>query len=104
MHPPLSKKPRRGRVAYKCARDTQNRPLCLDFTTRGLLDANTFVVILVKVGPESFKLSTLFPSCRITEIIGRGAVGTIIISYQPLFINKKLRPQRGSPWNRVGVG
>lgn len=62
------------------------------FRTRLLSDTNTFVVVLVRVSPEGFNLSPLFPRCRSAERVGRVAV-RIVISYKLLFVNKKLRPQ-----------
>ena len=54
------------------------------------------VTCLIRVATKCPELSTLFPRCGSSEIVGRIAVGTIIISYQPLFVNKKLRTWRNS--------
>ena len=66
-------------------------------TTYFLGNTNTVVVILVGVTIKRLKLTSLFPSQGMTEIIGRVAVDRIIISYSILFVKKKLRTLYGNP-------
>ena len=57
------------------------------------LDTNTVFVVPIGIRSKGLKLSALFPRCRRSEIICRIAVCIFIISYQPLFVNKKLCTQ-----------
>ena len=48
------------------------------------LDTNAFVVILIRIASKGLKLSALFPFERMTEIIGRVAVGLLYHICYPL--------------------
>ena len=72
------------------------KDIVMDFATRGFLNTNAVIVILVGICTVLFQLSALFPSCRCAEVVGRVAVCIFIISYQPLFVKKSSAPNAGS--------
>jgi len=73
----------------------------MDFATRGFLNTNTVVVVLVRVGSECLKLSALFPlNVFYTKIFCRVAI-EIIISYLLLFVNKKTVPTADSEHKKL---
>ena len=62
----------------------------MDLAVLGFLDPDSVVVVAIGNLVKCFELSAFFPCQRMSKISGRVAVG-FIISYNPFFVNEKLR-------------
>ena len=62
----------------------------MDLAVLGSLDPDSVVVVAIGNLVKCFELSAFFPCQRMSKISGRVAVG-FIISYNPFFVNEKLR-------------
>ena len=62
----------------------------MGFAILGFLDPDSVVVILIRVVSELFELSAFLPCQRMVAVVRRVAID-FIISYNPFFVNEKLR-------------